>query len=316
MNQTMGLYDALTKASGAASGVTELARFNASGNLLIGRTTDIISTAKLQLSDGTINSLYGYKASGTEFLGTHSNHPLSLITNNVARLTISAAGTVTVDGALAADSVDVNTAALATGAVRAWTATDTDIDGLIGGSTNGVLFEGAGSAHFTVGLRSNDVGDGFQVISKQAGNATYTLKCFEAKADGSVSWRGRGTVGALRAIDPLDALGYGTGAGGTVTQTTSKSTPVVLNKPCGQITMNNAALATSTSVSFTLTNSLIAATDVVRVSIASGATAGAYSVTVDATAAGSCRISVRNHSGGSLSEALVLNFAVLKAVSA
>jgi len=112
------------------------------------------------------------------------------------------------------------------------------------------------------------------------------------------------------------AVGYSTGTGGTVTQVTDKSTGVTLNKRCGQITMNNAALAAAAEVSFTLTNSVIAATDVVLVSIASGATAGAYSIQCDATAAGSCRISVGNRNAGSLSEAIVLNFVVFKSVAA
>jgi hypothetical protein len=112
------------------------------------------------------------------------------------------------------------------------------------------------------------------------------------------------------------AVGYSTGTGGTVTQATDKSTGVTLNKRCGQITMNNAALAAAAEVSFTLTNSVIAATDVVLVSIASGATAGAYSIQCDATAAGSCRISVGNRNAGSLGEAIVLNFVVIKSVAA
>jgi hypothetical protein len=108
------------------------------------------------------------------------------------------------------------------------------------------------------------------------------------------------------------AVGYSTGTGGTVTQASTKATGVTLDKRCGQITMNAAALAAAAEVSFTLTNSTIAATDVVMVSIASGATAGAYSIQCDATAAGSCRISVSNRSTGSLSEAIVLNFVVIK----
>jgi len=109
-----------------------------------------------------------------------------------------------------------------------------------------------------------------------------------------------------------NAIGYATGSGGTVTQATDKSTGVTLNKRCGQITMNNASLSAAAEVSFTLTNSTIAATDVVYVCIASGATAGAYNVQCDAVAAGSCRISVGNMSSGSLSEAIVLNFVVIK----
>lgn len=113
-----------------------------------------------------------------------------------------------------------------------------------------------------------------------------------------------------------DGVGYATGAGGTVTQATSKSTGVTLNKACGQITMNNASLAADSAVSFVLTNSKIAATDVVRVCVQSGATLLAYLAQVDAVAAGSCTISLRNLSARALGEAVVLNFAIIKGVSA
>ena len=112
------------------------------------------------------------------------------------------------------------------------------------------------------------------------------------------------------------AVGYSTGTGGTVTQLTNKGTGVTLNKRCGQITMNNASLAAAAEVSFTLTNSTIAATDVVYTCIASGATAGAYNTQVDAVGSGSCRIAVGNKSAGPLSEAIVLNFVVIKSVNA
>jgi hypothetical protein len=112
------------------------------------------------------------------------------------------------------------------------------------------------------------------------------------------------------------AVGYGAGTGGAVTQITNKSTGVTLNKRCGQITLNNASLGAAAEVSFTLTNSVIAATDVVMVCIGSGATAGAYNVQCDAVATGSCRISVGNMSSSSLGEAIVLNFVVIKSVAA
>lgn len=110
-------------------------------------------------------------------------------------------------------------------------------------------------------------------------------------------------------------VGYSTGTGGTATQSTNKSTGVTLDKRCGQITMNNASLSAGAEVSFTLTNSYIASTDVVYVCIGSGATAGAYNVQVDAVAAGSCRISLSNLSSGPLGEAIVLNFIVIKSVN-
>ena len=106
-------------------------------------------------------------------------------------------------------------------------------------------------------------------------------------------------------------IGYTAAASGTVTQLTDKSTGVTLNKSAGQITLNNAALANATNVSFTLTNSTISAKDVVILSVASGATAGAYNCWISGKATGSCTITLRNLSGGSLSEAVVINFAVI-----
>ena len=106
-------------------------------------------------------------------------------------------------------------------------------------------------------------------------------------------------------------LGYTAAASGTVTQLTSKSTGVTLNKSAGQITMNNAALANVTNVTFTLTNNTISANDVVVLSVASGATAGGYNCWISSKATGNCTITVRNISGGSLSEAIVINFVVI-----
>ena len=113
------------------------------------------------------------------------------------------------------------------------------------------------------------------------------------------------------------ALGYGTGAGGNITQGTSKTTGVTLNTGAGTITMNNAALASNTSVTFLLTNSVIAAIDSLIVNVQSGAaTVGSYTTQVSTLAAGSANITVRNITAGSLSEAVVLNFVVLKGATA
>jgi hypothetical protein len=109
-----------------------------------------------------------------------------------------------------------------------------------------------------------------------------------------------------------EELGYAAAAQGTVTQATSKSTGVTLNKSAGVITLNNAALASATSVSFTLTNSTISANDTVILTLAnSGATPGAYTAIVSALSTGSATITVRNITGGSLSEAIVLNFCII-----
>ena len=129
---------------------------------------------------------------------------------------------------------------------------------------------------------------------------------------------GATTAAAVTGTNVLSTttLGYKAGSGGTVTQGTDKGTAVTLNKISGEIVMNAAALADDASVAFTLTNSTIAATDVVIVNVASGvAVAGSYQVTVGAVAAGSCSISVLNVSGASRTDTIKLNFAVIKAVA-
>lgn len=109
--------------------------------------------------------------------------------------------------------------------------------------------------------------------------------------------------------------GYATGSGGAVVQVTNKATGVTLDKSNGQITMVNSALAGTTIVSFTLTNSVIEAGDIIVMNHISGGTLGAYAFNAS-TAAGSAVINVSNLTTGSLSDAIVLRFAVIKVVSA
>jgi len=108
-----------------------------------------------------------------------------------------------------------------------------------------------------------------------------------------------------------EQFGYTTAAQGTVTQATDKSTAVTLNKSAGRITMNGAALAANTAVSFTLNNSFISANDIVITNISAGGTAAAYTTYVSSMTTGSAVITLRNMTGGSLSEAVVINFALI-----
>jgi len=111
-----------------------------------------------------------------------------------------------------------------------------------------------------------------------------------------------------------EQFGYTADAQGTVTQATSKTTAVTLDKSAGQITMNNAALASATNVTFTLNNSFISANDILVLNVSGGATSGAYNCWVSGLSAGSASITLRNISGGSLSEAVVINFALIHCV--
>jgi hypothetical protein len=122
------------------------------------------------------------------------------------------------------------------------------------------------------------------------------------------------TLTGNNVISSTGKHGYTTGSGGTVTQATNKATGVTLNKSTGQITLNAAALAADTTVSFTLTNTVIEAGDILILNHISTGTAGSYLLNAQ-SAAGSASINVRNITAGSLSEAIVIAFAVIKAVT-
>lgn len=112
------------------------------------------------------------------------------------------------------------------------------------------------------------------------------------------------------------AVGYSVGAGGAVTQATNKSTAVTLNKLSGNITLTAAALAAGAIVAFVLNNNAASVDDLVLTTHHATGTFGAYNIAARVTSAGVVTISVRNTSTASLSEAIVIKFAIIKAPSA
>lgn len=122
-----------------------------------------------------------------------------------------------------------------------------------------------------------------------------------------------GDNGNLLLTSGTGALGYGAGAGGTVTQLTSKSTNVTLNKPCGKITMHNAALAAGATISFILFNNLMGASDTLTLSIPNLIENDIYKYRVTSNLYnGGAIIFVTNTTGGSLSEGISINFILHK----
>jgi hypothetical protein len=113
-----------------------------------------------------------------------------------------------------------------------------------------------------------------------------------------------------------EQIGYTAAAQGTVTQASSKSTAVTLNKPAGRITMNGAALAGNAAVTFNLNNSLISANDILVLNVSSGSVADAttYTTYTSSLGAGVAAITLRNLTGTSQSEAVVINFAIIHCV--
>jgi hypothetical protein len=117
--------------------------------------------------------------------------------------------------------------------------------------------------------------------------------------------------GTIKSVSASAALGYGTGAGGTVTQATSRTTAVTINKPTGQITMFTAA-GTATWQSFTVNNSLVSASDVVVLSLNNST--NFYSFTTRAQT-GNFQVWFAAVSG-TASDTPIINFAIIKGASA
>jgi len=112
-------------------------------------------------------------------------------------------------------------------------------------------------------------------------------------------------------ISSSRTAGIGYSSGASITQLTNKSTSISSNNLSGVITMNNAALAANTNVSFTFTNTAIAAGDQILLSHVGGGTLGNY-FPQGTCGAGSATVAVRNLTGGSLSDAVQLKFTVIK----
>lgn len=100
-----------------------------------------------------------------------------------------------------------------------------------------------------------------------------------------------------------------------VTQATNRTTGVTLNSLTGQITTNTTSLAAEASAAFTVTNSKVAANDIIVLAQKSGANSTDTDVYVSAVAAGSFQITVANNNvaaGTAETGAIVISFAVIK----
>lgn len=142
-----------------------------------------------------------------------------------------------------------------------------------------------------------------------------TLTCGAANVT-SVASTGAATAASFAATGAVTSsgtagIGYATGAGGTVTQQTNRTNAVQVDNVCGNITMFNAA-GSATAATFTVNNSRVGANDVIILSQRSGT--NLYDLAVTAVAAGSFNITFRT-TGGTATDAPVINFAVIKSVT-
>ena len=120
--------------------------------------------------------------------------------------------------------------------------------------------------------------------------------------------------GGVKAHDSTTGIGYGAGAGSTVTQITSSSTAVTINAVCGQITTVALTTAGAAEEAFVVNNSTVDANDVVVVST-TYAGAGKPIVFVTNQGAGVFTANITNVSASALDAVCVINFAVIKSVT-
>jgi hypothetical protein len=258
--------------------------------------SDVVTYAKIQNVSATSRLLGRSTAGAGDIEELTIGSGLSLTAGQ-----LTATGAVTPAGV--SGSVQINDGAGALGAVTdfKWDSANTELDvpGNLslddGGTFTTTLQTVTATANRTISF-PNATG----TVALVAGsNQQVTYNNAGAQAGGNLGYNA--TTGVF---------GYVSGTG-TITQATNKATGVTLNSPSGQITLNGAALAANTTVSFTLTNSSITANDILILNHLSAGTAGSYLLNAQA-GAGSASINVRNITAGSLSEAIVIGFAVIQ----
>ena len=175
--------------------------------------------------------------------------------------------------------------------------------------TGGIRFATGGSQvnQFTVAHAASAVNYIQAQGAATAGSPNLSVLGTDANISLTLAAKGTGNI-----LSTLGALGYGAGAGGTVTKLTSRTTGVTINKPSGQITLFSAAGST-TAASFTVTNSYVGAQDTISISQASGT--NLYVTSVTTVSAGSFVITFYT-TGGVSTDSPVFNFNVTKGSSA
>ena len=157
-------------------------------------------------------------------------------------------------------------------------------------------------------------------ITATTGGTIPALVATTATVSGAITSASVSTTEGITSTGATGAgVGYATGAGGAVTQITSRTTGVTLSKLSGKITTDTSSLAAEGTADFVVTNTTVALGDVVVVCIQSGSNSGGTIVSVSTVTAGSFTIRVHNGNvaaGTAETGAIIINFAVIKAVAA
>lgn len=169
-----------------------------------------------------------------------------------------------------------------------------------------ILFNGSGTSTCTITPAQGETIDGLSSITIYDGCA---ISCHPNISNWIYMTTNFAPI--VPSILSVGAMGYSQQSGGSVTQTTSVTTEVTLNKLTGKITMFPHDFSNNDIQSFQFNNSFIEENDIIVLNIRSGSTK--LNSQIDEVNNGSCNISVAdlsNQSTGTIT--VILNFAIIK----
>lgn len=270
---------------------------------VINTDTSSAASASYLAVQGGVNADFSAKQNAQLDIGTSSTHPVILKSNNVERMRVTSAGDIGVgissplgrlhvSGSSADDIVRITQSG--TGVPLRVEDETTD--------TTPFIIDTAGN----VGIGTPTPAVKLAVIG--AITSTGLITGVGVTSTGAVT-----STAQITSSSPTLGIGYATGAGGTVTQGTSRTTPVTINKICGSITMFSAA-GSATWSSFVVNNTTITATDTILLSFSGGS--NTYLFFPGRIVGGTSFVINFVSLVGTAVDAPVINFTIIKSVTA